>query len=80
MKHPALNMSKQREQVWLKEATADDYFAMIDLLKALYAKKVYNERQSSKKVIQYDPNVLMVDYANRAKEPVKVGDDGINTW
>lgn len=70
-KHPALNMSKVREKVWLKEATQEDYFDMIDKLKALYAKKVYQEAHAKKNYIPFDPNVLTSEYANRRIEVVE---------
>lgn len=80
LKHPALKMSNVRKDLWLKEATPDDYFAMIDLLKALYAKKIYQESHANKKYIDYDPEVLMADYQKHVDSPKKVVEDGIHSW
>jgi hypothetical protein len=56
MKHPALQMSKARREVWLKQATPVDYFDMITLLSQLYVKKTYDPGKGVK------PNALFVDY------------------
>jgi len=64
MAHPVLQMSKARQQVWLKEATPQDYFDMITLLARLYAKMVYDGEKLK-------TNSLFVDYQEHQKSKVK---------
>ena len=40
-KHPGLQMSKTRQNLWLKVATLEDFADHIDLLQRLYAKKIH---------------------------------------
>lgn len=55
-KHPALKMSKAREEVWLKHADPEDFFEMITLLSQLYAKKIYTAKSG------YHGNSLLASY------------------
>ena len=55
-KHPALQMSKQREAVWLKEAQPEDFFEMVTILSQLYAKKIYTPKSG------YNGDSLLASY------------------
>lgn len=64
-KHPALQMSKQRQQVWLKEASVKDFMEMTELLARLYAKKIYNSNNG------YKADALLEDYQKYKKNKVE---------
>lgn len=88
LKHPALKMSNVRKDLWLKEATQQDYFEMVDLLKALYAKKVYNDAHANRQYsYQYQEDAFDRDYAKRdvagdIDVPTKTGEpeDELHSW
>lgn len=68
-RHPVLQMSKARRDIWLKKATPVDYFDMITLLARLYAKKTYDPGKGC------IPNALFIDYqAYKESEHQKVAD------
>ena len=55
-KHPALKMSKARQQAWLNYADQDDFFEMLTMLTRLYAKKKYTPESG------YRSGQLLADY------------------
>lgn len=61
-KHPALHMSKVRQQVWLKEASDEDFFDMVTLLARLYAKRKYSAK------VGYKAASLLADYPEHVKK------------
>lgn len=79
-KHPALQMSKVRQEVWINEASAEDFFDHLDLLVALYAKKVYKDKEKQGKYGKYDPDVLMAHYEEHKKHPTEVAGDDTKSW
>lgn len=64
-KHPALKMSKVRQQAWLNHADPDDFFEMLTMLTRLYAKKVYNVK------LGYKSSQLLVDYPEYLERKLK---------
>ncbi len=60
-KHPALHMSKVRQQAWLDHADPEDFFEMVTLLAKLYAKKIYTPKSG------YKAGRLLADYPEYVK-------------
>lgn len=65
MSHPGLKMSKQREKLWLEEATLEDFVEQVELLNRLYAKKVHKPGGI------YRPDALAEDTPEYYKEKSK---------
>lgn len=79
-KHPALQMSRTRQDVWINEASPEDFFAHLDLLAALYAKKVYRDKEKRKQYGQYNGDVLLQHYNEHKQKTRKDVSDETKSW